>query len=92
MERPALEFTHHSIVRMEEYGINPVWVEHLWQRAKEYRPPASVRRYKNMKYGRSLTDRVSYFRRCGYMLTVKMDDPPLLLTITKIFSGNIKII
>ena len=78
---------------MVEYGINEIWVENLWQKSKRTRLPVRILIDKDKKYGSKVQENFSYYRRCGYKLTVKFDkdQKPTLITITKIFSNSFKI-
>lgn len=90
--RPSLVMTFHSKERIKEYGINEEWVSELWQKANRITLPAKILNKKDHKYGNS-QDTISYFSRCGYLLTVDQKDykNPILITITKRYSGPMKI-
>lgn len=88
--RTPLEFTAHSRLRMAEYGINDSWVENLWQRSNKITLSKKILEEKAKKYGKN---KVSYYTRCGYLLTVTFRSGKcILVTITKQKSGNLPIL
>lgn len=91
--RKPLIITKHSKDRMNEYGISEEWVESLWQKSKRTKLPSNVILDKEKKYGSKIQSHFSYYRRCGYKLTIKFinDGEPVLVTITKCFSNNLRI-
>ncbi len=93
IKRKSLTFTTHSKERMLEYGINEEWVENLWQKSKRSKLPVMILLNKEKKYGEKVQSQFSYYRRCGYKLTVKFieDNKPILVTITKCYSMNLRI-
>lgn len=89
--KETLMFSNHSKDRMVQYGLNEDWVQNnLWQRSVKSKLPIKILKQKIKKYGR-LEKNIKYYRRCGYLLTVSHSDKPILVTITKCYSGNLKI-
>ena len=89
--RKPLQFTYHSRERMAEYGINDAWVENLWQKSHRTQLPLKYLSQKLRKYP-SINSEVRYYYRNGYLLTTGLKHGnPVLITITKKYSGNLKI-
>lgn len=90
--KPCISFTFHSKSRISEYGINELWVENCWQKSKRIKLSDKILNSKYFKYG-SKQDTIKYYIRCGYLLTVDQRDykNPKLITITKQYSGPIRI-
>jgi hypothetical protein len=88
--REDIVFSNHAKDRMAEYKIGEEWVQHLWQKTLRYKLPFYILKEKLKKYGK-LENRMKYYRRCGYLLTVNYSDKPVLVTITKCYSNKIKL-
>lgn len=90
--KPSISFTFHAKTRINEYGINEVWVENAWQRSRNITLSDKILTKKDRKYG-NRQESVKYYVRCGYLLTVDVSDykKPRLITITKQYSGPMRI-
>lgn len=90
--KPSISFTFHAKTRINEYGITEIWVENVWQKAKYIELSDKRLIKKRHKYG-DRQDSIKYYIRCGYLLTVneKNHKEPQLITITKQFSGPMRI-